>query len=262
MTEPLTSRHNPLFKTLLKLAQQRRERLKSRLTLLDGPHLVDAALSAAWPLQRLMVTAEALTKPELAALLQRWQGSSPVLLADNLFAELSELPTPSGILALTEIPPQPQPLRQGCVLLLDGVQDPGNVGSMLRTAAAAGVDQVWLSASCADVWSPKVLRAGMGAHFVVPVVERADLLALLADFAGELCVTALADDAVSLYQHDLRGNLALAMGSEGAGVSPALLTAARHKLMIPMREGIESLNVAAATAVCLFERLRQIQYSP
>lgn len=253
--EIIRSRHNPLVKQLIKLAEQRRERLKSRQTLLLGPHLVEAALVADFPLHRLLVCEGEERRPEIARLLGR--GLLPVtMLARELFSAVEQTPSTTGLLALAALPVPPPPRRNGFCLLLEGVQDPGNVGSILRSAAAAGVQQVWLTAGCADVWSPKVLRAGMGAHFHVPVLERVGLAEVLTGFAGRVLVTAL-DGAESLYTTDLRGDVVLALGSEGSGVSPELLQRATARLHIPMAPGMESLNVAAAAAVCLFERRRQ-----
>ncbi|HEY9102095.1 RNA methyltransferase [Chitinimonas sp.] len=251
----IQSRQNPLVKTCIKLAGQRRERLKSGLTLLDGPHLLMAALDASLPPERVLVAQSALDRPEIQALLARTTAPK-ALLDDELFASLSELESISGILALWRYPEAPAARSRGLVLALDGVQDPGNVGSILRTAAAAGVEQVWLNPACADAWSPKVLRAGMGAHFLLPILERVELPALLAQFSGKVAVTALAN-SISLYQADLRGDLALVMGSEGSGVSTEVMQQAGLRLTIPMRPGLESLNVGAATAICLYERLRQ-----
>ncbi|QNM98271.1 TrmH family RNA methyltransferase [Chitinimonas koreensis] len=253
--EIIQSRQNALVKTCVKLASHRRERLKSGVTLLDGPHLIRAALDAGLPPQRLLVAAGAVDKPEIVDLLGRFDGV-PAVLADTLFGELTELESSSGILAVWPVPAAPAPRRDGLVLALDGVQDPGNVGAMLRTAAAAGVAQAWLSPACADAWSPKVLRAGMGAHFLLPLVERADLPALLADFGGRRAATLL-QGSVPLYAADLRGDLALVMGSEGGGVSEEVAALTELRLRIPMRAGLESLNVGAAAAICLYERLRQ-----
>ncbi|WP_432720655.1 RNA methyltransferase [Jeongeupia wiesaeckerbachi] len=256
LQDPILSPQNPLYKQLHKLATQRRDRLKLGMTLLDGPHLIDAALSSAWPLQRLIVTDAGMARPEVAGLLAR-AGVPVHPMADVLFATLTELPSQTGVLAQTAMPAVPVPRRDGFVLLLDGVQDPGNVGTLLRTAAAAGVDQVWLSPGCADVWSPRVLRAAMGAHFVLPLIERAALGELLDDFSGPLAATLL-DGAVDLYQADLSGDLALVLGAEGQGVSPELAARASRRLRIPMAAGIESLNVGAAAAICLYERVRQL----
>lgn len=253
--EIIQSSHNSFFKDMRKLAEQRRERLKTGLALLDGPHLLAAWLDAGRVVERLLVTQAGLGNPEVASLVA--SAAAPLsVFDDRLFAELSELPSLQGVLALVRIPQEASPRRIGFCLLLDGVQDPGNVGSILRTAVAAGVDQVLLSSGCADVWSPKTLRAGMGAQAVLSLVERADLLQFAREFDGPLAVTML-DGATDLYQTDLRGNLALAMGSEGAGVSPELAGFASIRLKIPMAEGIESLNVGAAAAICLYERVRQ-----
>ena len=146
------------------------------------------------------------------------------------------------------------PQGQFCVLL-EAIQDPGNLGAMLRTAAAAGVDAVYLSKGCAEVWSPKALRAGMGAQFALALHEHADLT-LIARELKSLIATSL-DAQQSLYDLDLSGPVAFVFGNEGAGLSPALLDTATHQVKIPMPGKVESLNVAAAAAVCLFECVRQ-----
>jgi TrmH family RNA methyltransferase len=141
-------------------------------------------------------------------------------------------------------------------LLLEDIQDPGNLGSMLRSAAAAGCDAVFLSQGCADAWSPKVLRAAMGGHFVLRIYERQDLPDVAKAFSGTLLATSL--QAIhSLYDCDLRGNVAFLIGNEGAGLSADLLNRATQKISIPMPGKVESLNAAAATAICLFEAVRQ-----
>ncbi len=141
-------------------------------------------------------------------------------------------------------------------ILLDGVQDPGNVGTLLRTAAAAGVRQALLGPGCAAAWSPKVLRAGQGAHFVLAIHEDADLATFMADYRGTTAVTCL-DGATSLYDARWEGMLAWVFGAEGQGVRAELQAAARLRVRIPMPGAVESLNVAAAAAVCLFEMVRQ-----
>lgn len=253
--EIIRSRQNPLAKQLVKLAENRRERLKSRQTLLVGTHLVESAIAAGWPLEKLLVCEDEESRPEIQALLER--KAAPVLALDRgLFEEIEQTPSTTGLMALAALPAAQEPQREGFCLLLEGVQDPGNVGSILRTAAAAGVDQVWLTAGCADVWSPKVLRAGMGAHFKLPLIERVQLQDVLPGFCGNIAVTTL-EEATSLYDSALGGNLVLALGSEGGGVSAELLAAATQRLHIPMTSAVESLNVAAAAAICLFERRRQ-----
>lgn len=254
--ECIQSAHNETFKSLRKLVENRRERLKTASTLLDGTHLLTAWLDAGKPLLRLIVSESALDNPEIQQILNRTQAVSHVL-STKLFAELSDLPSQSGILAQVEIPPASAPRRDGFCLLLDGVQDPGNVGAILRTAVAAGVQQALLSPACADVWSPKTLRAGMGAQAILDIVERADLLEFAENFKGNIAATLL-DGATPLFQTDLTGSLALVLGAEGSGVNPALADKAKVRIKIPMAHGIESLNVGAAAAICMYERVRQL----
>lgn len=252
----ISSRDNPFFKDLLKLAGSTRQRKKSAQTLLDGVHLLQAYLHAGGEPLHLLLTATALQDSEIMALLEKTLDVPLTLLDDSLFAELSELKTPSGIIALIS---QPQPKSAAThgrfCLLLENIQDPGNLGSMLRSAAAAGCDTVYLSTGCADAWSPRVLRAGMGGHFVLEMHEAADLLALVQAFSGRVYAAAL-QSRMSLYDSDLRGNIAFVIGNEGAGVSAELLDASQS-VNIPMPGKVESLNAAAAAAVCLFEAVRQ-----
>ena len=252
----ISSRDNPFFKELHKLATSSRQRRKNGQTLLDGAHLLQSYLACGNTPHHLLVTAAALQNSEVAAILHTLADVPLTQLDDGLFADLSELKSPSGILALIELPSVAASTAQSnFCLLLEDIQDPGNLGSMLRSAAAAGCDAVFLSQGCADAWSPKVLRAAMGGHFVLNIQERADLLAVAAAFPGTLYAAAL-HAKTSLYQSQLRGKVAFAIGNEGAGLSAALLQAA-SPITIPMPGRVESLNAAAATAICLFEAVRQ-----
>jgi RNA methyltransferase, TrmH family len=254
--DTIRSSNNPIHRQLVKLSQSRRERLKSGLVLLCGTHLVASAAQAGWALQRLVARADRTQHPEIAYWLA--QDLAPVTLLDPaLYDAIEQMPSPGGLMAIGVLPDPPAVRGDGLCVLLDGIQDPGNVGSILRTAAAAGVDQVWLGLGCADAWSPKVLRAAMGAHFALSVVERVDAVQALIGFTGQRAITTLAD-ARSLYDCDLRGDLVLALGAEGQGVSPEVERLATLRVCIPMHPGIESLNVGAAAAICLFERRRQL----
>ena len=250
----IQSRDNPTFKSLKRLAESGRERRKTGQTLLDGLHLVEAYEAVRGPVEILVVAESALLGGEIAAYIA---GRDVLVLADSLMRDLGLVDTPSGLLAVAAMPTQTVAVDlERDAILLDGIQDPGNVGTLLRTAAAAGVKQVLLSPGCAAVWSPKVLRAGQGAHFVLAIHEEVDLAAFMGDYAGTTAVTCL-DGATSLYEAQWRGPLAWVFGAEGQGVSPALIAAARLKIRIPMPGAVESLNVAAAAAVCLFEALRR-----
>lgn len=255
----ITSRDNPFYKSLHRLSSSARERRETGQTLLDGAHLLRAFLDAGGKPSHLLVNEPALQDGEIVALLKACPDVLQTQLDDALFAQLSELKTPNGLLALIDIPPaKVEVAHSQFALLLEDIQDPGNLGSILRSAAAAGCDAVFLSQGCADAWSPRVLRAGMGGHFVLSILESADLLKVAAQFSGKILAASLQAQE-SLYASNLRGKLAFAIGNEGAGLSPALQDAVQERFIIPMPGSVESLNAAAATAVCLFEAVRQRQ---
>lgn len=253
----ITSADNPRFRTLLKLAESARERRQTRLALIDGPHLVRSFLEHFGPPEQLVTSRDAGKQPEVAALLAQLAAVEPLELGAGLFRRLSPVTTPTGILAVVRIPvPSAPPAIDQPALLLDRLQDPGNLGAVLRSAAAAGMGQVLLSAGTADAWSPRVLRAAMGAHCHLAIHEEMDLAAFVTSFAGT--VHALdARGPVAIHDADLSGTVALLLGNEGGGLSPDLLALATRRLSIPMPGGTESLNVAAAAAICLYERVRQ-----
>ncbi len=255
----IVSADNPRFKALHKLAQSSRERRRQGLSLLDGAHLVTAYRDHHGVPQQLVVSESGSGDPEIRALVSSLTAAHPLLLADGLFSRISPVSTPSGVLAVvpTPRPPVLPDAIDACVLLED-VQDPGNLGSILRSAAAAGIEHVFLSGHSVHAWSPRVLRAGMGAHFMLEIHERTDLLALARGFDGKV-VAASFHAGQTIYDTDLRGKVALVFGNEGAGLSPALAGAAHELVAIPMPGPVESLNVAAAAAVCLFERVRQLR---
>jgi TrmH family RNA methyltransferase len=179
------------------------------------------------------------------------------LLSDALFESLSTVESPTGVIALVRTPaPAEVPANAMLVLLLQEIQDPGNVGTLLRSAAAAGADHVLLSARCAFAWSPKVLRAGMGAHFALNIVEGADPRAFLARYRGT-SVALAGEGEGSLYDLDLAGPVAFLVGNEGAGLAPDLAAAAGRRAHIPMPGRVESLNAGTAGSIALFECVRQ-----
>lgn len=255
----ITSRQNPLIKHIVKLLESPRERRKQRQFVVEGIHLAQLAKDSGWPVTQLVLAESAPLHHEIAALLRSWSGASVVSVSDSLFLQLFDIQPNVGIVVLLS---QPQEVGAADVgefsVLLDDVQDPGNVGTIMRTAVAAGVSNIYLSHGCADVWSPKVLRAAMGAHFQVRVRSDVDLLQVLERHAGKIVVTDLVARQ-SLYDVDLRGPVCMIFGNEGAGVSEPLKAVAGEKVLIPMPGKIESLNVAAAAAICLFERVRQLR---
>lgn len=255
----LSSRDNPRIKLVHALANQARERRKLGQTLLDGTHLITAAIEAGVTVLEVFVSESGLNNGEILDLLERLPADvQRNLVSDALFAHFSPVETPSGILALIAIPSaSTEVARGGSIVILDAVQDPGNLGTILRTAAAAGIAAAWLTPGCAQAWSPKALRAGMGAHFHLPIAEQVDAFAALADFSGRALATGLGANARSVYETDLSGPIAWLFGAEGQGLSASLFARADGVVTIPMAAGIESLNVGAAAAICLFEQRRQ-----
>jgi RNA methyltransferase, TrmH family len=257
----ISSRDNPLYKELKHLAGSSQARRKAGRTLLDGVHLCQSYLQMRGMPPQCVVGEAALLNPEVAEIVASCEaGRVPcIVLPDALYHALSQVEHGVGLLFVigTMELALPQALT-GSAVLLDNLQDPGNVGSILRSAAAAGILQVYCSAGTASCWSPKVLRAGMGAHFVLDIFENVDLQRLIE--ASRIAVLATSSYAsVRLYDVDLRQPVAWLMGHEGQGVADDLLALASHRVAIPHLGRIESLNVAACAAVCFFEQLRQNQ---
>jgi TrmH family RNA methyltransferase len=253
----IRSRDNPQFRMLLKLATSAKERQGSGMMLLDGNHLVEAAHQAGVKIALLAIGESAIENADKRGLFDSIPAEIRLVLSDPLLAMISAVSTASGLVAMAPVPSAPaMPGNSLTWLMLESIQDPGNLGTMLRTAAAAGVEDVALSPGSVSAWSPKVLRAAMGAHFGLRIHEQADLVVLAREFAGTSVATR-PDANASLYQADLSGPVAWLFGNEGAGLSAQLSACAKLKVSIPMPGPAESLNVASAAAICLFEQLRQ-----
>jgi TrmH family RNA methyltransferase len=253
----VASRDNAAYKSLARLATSGSQRKRAGVSLLDGAHLLAAFLDSGRTAEEVVVNRAGLEDPEIARLVERCAPARVTLLSDALFKSVSSVDSPTGVLACVRTPAgQAVPDDAALVLFLENVQDPGNVGTLLRSAAAAGAGHVMLSPSCAFAWSPKVLRAGMGAHFAVNVVEAAQAAEFLARYRG--ATVALAGDApASLYDLDLRRPTAFFVGNEGAGLSEDVRRAAMVRARIPMPGRVESLNAGTAGSICLFEAVRQ-----
>lgn len=249
----IRSRDNPRVKRWAKLASDSRFRRSEARALIEGPHLLTEALRAGLEPVTLIVSETGMKRAEIRRLIERGKGA-PVVLGDHVFGIVADAETPPGIAAEIEI-------RKVAVdeakpaLFLEGVQDPGNVGAILRSAAAFGVGEVVLDRACADPWSSKVLRAGMGAHFRLGLRQVAELESALGTFAGTSVCT-VSRGGSPLKETPLRGRLGWIFGAEGKGVSEALARRAAFKVSIPMAPGTESINVAAAAAICLYEALK------
>lgn len=255
----ISSRDNPLYKELKLLASSSQVRRKTGRTLLDGTHLCEAYLRHVGSPALCIASESALAHPEVAAILRQCETVRVrnIVLPDSMYQALSQVEHGIGILFVIDTPQPAAPERLAASsVLLDGLQDPGNLGSILRSAAAAGIEQVYCSKGTVFAWSPKVLRAGMGAHFLISVFENVDLPKLIQNAAVPILATS-SHARQSIYDVDLTRPVAWMFGHEGQGVSPELEEAANCPVSIPHDGSVESLNVAASAAVCFFEQLRQ-----
>jgi TrmH family RNA methyltransferase len=259
----ISSRDNPLYKELKHLATSSQARRKAARTLLDGVHLCETYLQHAGLPALCVVSESAREHPEVAAILVHFTADAHVganrciILPDALYKALSQVENGIDLLFVIDTPQASyeKGLHRSAVLL-DNLQDPGNLGSILRSAAAAGIQDVFCSIGSVFAWSPKVLRAGMGAHFLMQIHENVDLIALVKN--AKIPVMATSSHATkTVFQVDLKQDVAWLFGHEGQGVDPVLLASATHQLAIPHLGNVESLNVAASAAICFFEQVRQ-----
>ena len=252
----IQSRDNPYFKQVYRWARHGRLRRQDGVVLLDGLHLLQSLRDVGGVLDCVLVSNSGAGRQEILEWLTQNEQVVFYRLPDTLFAQLATTENPTGVLGVARLPTtQHAPLLDEDCIILDGVQDPGNVGGLLRTAAAAGINQALLGPGCADAWAPKTLRAAQGAQFALRIYEHCDLLSFMQHYSGRVLVTA--PQAMStLYEVSLMGPLAWVFGSEGQGVSASVEAMADGLVSIPLQGKIESLNVAAAAAICLFETLR------
>ena len=279
----IESSANPVFRELLSLSSSTRERSRLGLSVIEGIHLVQAFVARHGAPLQLFVPQRSMPAPvghrapesrsgragapgqgtpwqgapELGELLEA-AGVEPVVLADRLFTQASQVENGPGPIAVvaTPRPVLPAQLREDAVYL-DRVQDPGNVGSILRSCAALGVRRVLTSAGTAFCWAPKVLRAGMGAHFHLDIHEGVAAGELLPRLVAGAVATA-ADATQVLHETDLRAPVVWLFGNEGQGVDPLLLAEPGVACVaIPQSSAVESFNVGVAAAICLYEQWRQ-----
>jgi len=254
----LRSRDNPQVRRWRRLMRDRRMRRREACALIEGPHLVEAFLERGGVPVALLASERALGRADVGGLVER-TGLRPVVMSDAVFGAIADTETPTGFAAEIPLAAQQSELEtaQACVFL-EGIQDMGNLGTILRAAAAFDVRDVVLARGCADAWAPKTLRAGMGAHFALRILQTEDLAAAMDRFAGRI-VCAVAHGGSPLEGFDLSGRIGLIFGAEGGGVSAATAARAAAQVTIQLGAGVESLNVAAAAAIFLYERARQLR---
>ena len=252
MTEYLTSVKNPRIQSIRSL-KDRKGRQAQNAFLVEGDKMVSEALASAFPVEALLLRENHPLPSGLPVELPVY------LLPEHVFASLSDTRTPQGIAAMVRR--QPLAPSGSRLIALDGVQDPGNVGTILRTADAAGLDGVLLGPECADVFSPKVLRATMGSIFRMGLSFPGDLAAHLSSLREqgyEILSSQL--DGEPFYSRPPEGEKwILVVGNEGNGVSPPVQAAATRRLRLPMRGGAESLNAAVAAGIMMYELMKSVQ---
>ena len=248
--ELLTSLKNPRVQAFRSL-KERKGRLQHSAFWVEGDKMVSEALASGFPVEALVVREDRETPEGLPEHLPVYR------VPDRVFAALSDTRTPQGIAAAVSMRPRaPEGNR---LIVLDGVQDPGNVGTILRTADAAGLDGAILGPDCADVFSPKTLRATMGSVFRMRLLFPPDLAACLREKrdAGFAILSSQLDGEPFYGRKNVGEKWALVIGNEGNGVSPRVQAEATHRLRLPMRGGAESLNAAIAAGIMMYDLTRE-----
>jgi RNA methyltransferase, TrmH family len=258
----ITSSHNPKIQQIRSLAARRKERQKSQSFVVEGVRLIEEALQAGWQAQSVFFTNQLSSRGENLLEVFLKAGADVEEITPQLMESLAETEAPQGILATFTMRELPVPQgRLDFVLVLDNVRDPGNLGTLLRTACAAGLQAVLLTPGTADVFSPKVLRAGMGAQFRLPALtlpwEEIQSICHTQSTPPLKILLAEGQQGTPCWELDLRRPLALIIGSEAEGASEEAHQLADVLVKIPMPGGSESLNAAVAGSILIFEIVRQ-----
>lgn len=259
MSSIITSSSNSKIKLTRTLQSRSRARQAEGAFAIEGVRLVEEALRASWPIQFVLYDQTLSDRGvKLLESLQDKAGMTVDEVTPELMAEISDTETPQGILAVLEQNHPAPPEHPSFIVIIDQVRDPGNLGTLLRTAEAADVDGVYLAPGTADAFAPKVLRVGMGAHFYLPILEKAwpEIQGLLSGLPIFLAVSV---GGAPLWEVDFQQPCALLIGGEAFGVSPEGERSATHRITIPMRGRAESLNAGVAGAILMAEVLRQRQ---
>ncbi len=251
----ITSVHNPLVQRIKGLQANRRDREREGRFVIEGVRLLEEATAARIQLELVLHVRDLDSRALRALALAERAGARPMPVTPAVLRACSDTETPAGLLAIAERQAWAAPAAPTAVLILDGIADPGNVGTLLRTAVAAGLDAVYLAPGTADVYNPKVVRAGMGAHFRVPTLPL-EWSVLPPELAKLHLHVADVDQGQPYDSVNWREPVGLIVGAEAAGPSAAA-RAAGTPVHIPMPGGAESLNAAVAGSILVFELVRQ-----
>ncbi|MBC7877108.1 MAG: RNA methyltransferase [Anaerolineales bacterium] len=251
----ITSNQNSKIKLIRALQGRAKERRETSAFLAEGVRLVEEAVNSNWEFQFALYDETLSERGRLQVETLKLRGIDVEEVSTTIMKSLSETETPQGILAVLNESPLPIPDSPNFILIPDQIRDPGNLGTLLRTAAAAGVQAVLLPPETTDAFAPKVIRSGMGAHFRLPIHSMTwdeikqctnGLQIFLAEMNGQSC-----------WETDLRQPLTLIIGGEADGASEQARKLANQKISIPMNGNIESLNAGVAGSVLIFEVVRQ-----
>ncbi len=251
----ISSPTNPIIKHAHALLTHHRTRKKSGQTVIEGVHLLDALLTQHFTVEKVIASESALKNTEVMRLLQHIPSNQLIAVTDSLYKEIRTLGEGVDIMAIIDVPTHAFKEVTGDCLILDGLQDAGNIGTLLRTASAVGITTIITTPNTAHLWSPKCLRASMGANFSLTIYEHVSADEILAKVKIPLYATSSHTDKV-IYHHDLTKPVAWVLGHEGQGVSDDFLQNATL-IALPQPNGQESLNVGVAGSVCFYEMLRQ-----
>lgn len=254
----IESKDNNLFKNIKKL-KERRFRDKEGLFILEGFRLIEEAIKANMEIENIIISKDYEQKFQEFLLNNIDLNKKTFFLANNLFMQLSSTENPQGIIAVVKKKNNQKTLKGDFYLICDKVQDPGNLGTIIRTAHAAGVNGIILTKGTVDIYNDKTIRSTMGSIFYIPIFyddENYSIIRSLKEDGFSLVATSLAESK-NFFEEDLKGKTILAVGNEGNGISNELFELADKKVKIPMPGGAESLNVSIATSIILFEKVRQ-----
>lgn len=251
----IESVQNPKIKRA-RLLRRRRIRLREGKLFVEGLRLIEDALASGCDPELLFFTSNALNHGRLSQIISKWQNVAWEV-TDKVMMDLAETVTPQGIAAILSLPILPWPDQPTFLLVVDQLRDPGNMGTLLRSAAAAGVEGAIVPKGSVDPWSDKVLRAGMGAHFRLPIRDGLVWSEVEPLLAGLRVRLADAQGTSSYDEVNWGQPSALIVGGEAEGASERAISQASDLISIPMAYAVESLNAGVAGSVILFEAVRQ-----
>ena len=254
----ITSAQNPLVKTLVQLSEKQSFRNKQKMTIIEGAHLTAEWLKCFGAPDFCVISSSSKRSEEVESIIQKCEelNTETIELEAKIYSKISPVIEGVGVLFVVKIPENQSVDFCEDAIILDRVQDPGNLGTILRSAVGFGVKQIICSKGTVSAWSPKVLRAGMGAHFKLQIFENQDLSKAISKIETPIFATSLQAEK-SIYDKNFTTKTAWIFGNEGAGVSLELLSKVKNQVIIPQVGQIESLNVAMAATVCLAEQARQ-----